>query len=203
MRQFLLATALVGGAVALFFGGRAFLLPLAAQPLGDLSALSTIVSDVQDIAGTGNLAGAKVRIKDLETTWDADEDAMRPKDPEAWGRVDAAADDALSALRAVQPDDAKVTKTLATLQTVLADPAGGGDVPGGVQMVKGIAVSDASGHPLPCEVMIQQVRDEQTAKPGSADVADLLSKATERCNADDDKNANSFSAQALAALAGG
>ena len=202
MRQFLLATALVGGAVTLFFGGRALLLTPAPQPLGDLSALTAILTDVQGIAEKGDLPGARARIKDLETAWDEDEAAMRPMDPEAWGRVDAATDAALSALRAGQPDAATVSEALASLQGVLADPAAAGASPGGVQLVGGIAVTDGAGHPLPCEAMIQQVRDGRAAKPGP-DVADLLSKATERCNADDDRNANAFSAQALAALAGG
>jgi uncharacterized membrane-anchored protein len=47
---------------------------------------------------------------------------MRPKNPVAWGRVDTATDDALSALRAATPDPAAVETALTTLTAVMADP---------------------------------------------------------------------------------
>lgn len=210
MRQFLLATALIAVAVGAFFGGRSWLVPAgsaADAPLGDLSALVTIVADVQDITSAGDLAKAKARITDLETAWDEAQPELQPKNPEAWGRVDGAADDALSALRAGSPDPAEVEATLAALQVALADPAGsGGGESGGVQMVGGVAVTDASGHPLPCEAMLKDITAKRGALKLTAEAAakvdDLVAKATERCNADDDMNADSFSAQALQALAG-
>lgn len=95
MKQFLLATVLVAGAIGAFFGGRAFLVPAqeadgAGPSLGDLSAMAAIVTDVQDIANLGDLVAAKARIKDLETAWDEAESTLQPKNPEAWGRVDGA-----------------------------------------------------------------------------------------------------------------
>lgn len=206
MRQFLLATVLVAGAVAAFAGGRALLTPGVAQPLGDLTALTAIVTDVQAIAKGGDLSAAETRITDLETAWDDAEAAMRPKDPDAWGRVDGATDDALQALRAGQPDPAKVEATLVALQAVLADPSQGAASAGGVVMIGEVAVTDGTGHPLPCETMLTGVKDKQAAGTLTPEVAtkvdDLVAKATERCNADDDKTADSFSAEALAALAG-
>lgn len=212
MKQFLLATVLIVVAVGAFFGGRAVMMPAvpaaaASNPLGDLSAMAAIVSDVQGIAKSGDLEKAKARIKDLETAWDEAQPTLQPKDPEAWGRVDGAADDALSALRAGSPDAAEVETTLAALQVALADPgATGTGESGGVQMIGGIAVTDATGHPLPCEAMLKDISSKSAAvtltAEAAAKVEDLVAKATERCNADDDKNADAFSAQALQALSG-
>lgn len=205
MRQFLLATALVLGAVAVFFGGRVLLAPDATRPLGDLTAMQAIVSDVNAIVGSGDLVKAKARIADLETAWDDAEPTLRPKDPEAWGRVDDGIDAALSALRKENPLAAEASAALDKLQQVMADPAAAAAGSGPVA-VEGIAVTDASGHPLPCEEMIQAVKDKQTGGTGAGDPAaidDLIAKATERCNADDDRNADAFSARALKALGQG
>lgn len=211
MKQFLLATALIAVAVVAFFGGRAALVPsasavAAANPLGDLSAMAAIVTDVQGIAKTGDLPGAKARIADLETAWDDGEATLRPKDPEAWGRVDAAIDGALSALRAGTPDPAEVDTTLSAVQAILADPGqAGGSAAGGVVMIGDIAVTDAEGHPTPCETMLTSVQEKRAAASLTAEAAarvdDLVTRATERCNADDDKTSDSFSAQALQAMA--
>lgn len=214
MRQFLLASALILGAVGLFFGGRAVLMPdaaaVAATPesgpvLGDLTVMTAIVDDVGALASKGDLAGAKARIKDLETAWDEAEPTMRPMDPEAWGRVDGATDAALSALRAGTPDAATVSATLTALRAVMDNPGGGQATAGEVGMVAGVAVTDASGHPIPCEAMLTELKDKlATTPPKPADQAkidDLLAKATERCNADDDRRADEFSAEALSLIA--
>ncbi|MFO1201981.1 MAG: hypothetical protein U1E58_05025 [Tabrizicola sp.] len=204
MRQVLLAVALVAGAVALFIAGRMMLLPGAGQSLGDLAPMQAIVTDVQAIVGTGDLAKAETRITDLESAWDEAEATLRPKDPAAWGRVDDAIDAALSALRAPSPDAQAAGATLVSLQAVMANPAAGAGA-GGAQMIDGIAVTDATGHPLPCEDMLTEVKSRLSTAPATVDrtkLDDLVAKATERCNADDDRNADAFSAQALAALAG-
>jgi hypothetical protein len=209
VKQVLLATALVLGATGAFFGGRAILIPASATvqgpSLGDLSAMAAIVTDVQGIAKTGDIPAAKARITDLETAWDEAQPTLQPKNPESWGRVDAAIDDSLSALRAGRPDPAEVGTTLTALQTALADPSQGGAAAGGVVMIGSVAVTDASGHPLPCEAMLKTVVAQQAtatlAPEAAAKVDDLVAKATERCNADDDKTSDSFSAQALQAMA--
>lgn len=210
MKQFLLATVLIVVAVGVFFGGRTALMPtptaLAAEnPLGDLAAMAAIATDVQVVAKSGDLAGAKARIKDLELAWDAAQPTLQPKNPEAWGRVDGATDAALSALRAGSPDAAEVEMTLAALQAVLADPGQGGMAEsGGVVRIGGVAVTDAAGHPIPCEAMLKDITARRATAALTAEIAakvdDLAARATERCNADDDKVSDGFSAQALQAL---
>ncbi len=208
MKQILLATALIALPVAVFSGVEHYLVPAAAPAaaaapsLGDLSGFAAIVTDTQDIAGNGDLAAAQTRITDLETAWDEAEPALRPQAPLAWGNADDAIDAALSALRAGHPDAAKVTATLAALQSVLADPSGGTAASGPVVQVAGIDVTDAGGHPLPCEMMLSDLRDAvsggKVPQEAAAKVSDLQSRATERCNADDDRRADAFSAEALA-----
>jgi hypothetical protein len=169
--------------------------------LGDLSAYKTIVADTQTIAATGDFAAAEHRITDLETLWDQNASALRQADRAAWNSVDAAADDAFSALRAGTPDGATVTAALATLAATLDAPVPAA-ASGPIQYVSGIAVTDETGRAIPCEDLIGQVRAAiGTATPAAA-VADLQAKALERCNADDDAHADAFSAQALALIKG-
>jgi hypothetical protein len=207
VKQLLLATALIAVPVA---GFTAFTL-LTAQAgvqsagLGDLSPMKTIIADVQTIAATGDMKAAATRITDFETAWDDAAAAMRPLDPTAWGSVDQAADDALSALRTSAPTADTVTATLAALSGALANPAGGAAVAataGAPVMVSGITISDASGRALPCEVMLKSLATALgTAKLADADKATAVgfqTKALERCNADDDQHADEFSAQGLA-----
>jgi hypothetical protein len=205
LRQGLLAVGLIAVPVFGFF----LIWPKVAPPaamaaqspgLGDLSALSIIVADVRKDAEAGDLAAAATRITDLETAWDDAEPAMRPLNPEAWGRVDAATDDALTALRAKAPDPTEVKDTLTVLADTLADPVGAGGEAGAVILVAGIAVTDTNGHPIPCEALLNDVAAALAGAKAPSAVADLRDKATERCNADDDAHADAFSAQALATL---
>ena len=210
MKQILLATALIALPVAVFTAFEVFLAPApaiaataTADPLGDLSAMKTIVSDVETIVATGDLTKAEVRITDFETAWDDAAATMRPMDTNAWGNVDSAADTALSALRSGSPDAATVTAALAGLADSLDNPSGAALVTGAVTLVSGIAVTDEAGRALPCETMLKQVADGLAAST-LADlqpVVDLQTKALERCNADDDTRADGFSAQALGLLA--
>ena len=94
----------------------------AAGPLGDLSPLMTIVTDVQTIAKTGDFTAAEKRITDFETLWDDDEATMKPMNKKAWHHVDDAADAALKALRTKKPDASEVSDTLSALATALGNP---------------------------------------------------------------------------------
>ncbi len=169
--------------------------------LGDLSVYKTIVTDTQAIAATGDFTAAEHRITELETLWDRNAKKLRQADQAAWSTVDSAADGAFSALRAGKPDKASVDNALAKLVNTLEDPIPAA-ASGPTKFVSGIAVTDATGHALPCEVMIGQLRDALGGKAPKAAVADLQSKALERCNADDDAHADAYSAQALALLKG-
>ncbi|MGQ0567834.1 MAG: hypothetical protein ACT4OK_22590 [Gemmobacter sp.] len=176
-----------------------------AAPLGDLAAFEMIATDIRTIAATGDLKAAEVRATDLEAAWDKDAERLRAADPGAWGAVDGAADGLFSALRSSTPDQGQVDAALTALDAALRDP-----VPqlasGGVVLVAGIAVTDDTGRALPCEVMLGTLRDGIAATPPApaiaAQVADFQAKALERCNADDDRNAHAFTAQALALVKG-
>ena len=116
-----LATTTVTGSVAAITAvtaGHA----LAAGPLGDLSSLQAIVTDVQSIAKSGDFAKAQTRITDFETLWDQDEETMKPMNKKAWHHVDDAADAALKALRTKKPDATEVDTTLSALAATLDNP---------------------------------------------------------------------------------
>lgn len=206
MRNFLLSVALIALPALGFALVEMQMAPgaeavTAVSPLGDLAAYRVIVDDTRKIAAGGDLVAAEKRATDLETLWDQNADALQAKDAAAWDVIDAGNDAVFKSLRAASPDAAKVDAALAALQAILAGQGGTG-APASVAQVSGIDVTDANGHPLPCEKMAAAVRDALAGKTAPAQVADLQSKALERCNADDDANSDAFSAQALALLKG-
>jgi hypothetical protein len=81
-------------------------------PLGDLSKFRKITVDTLALAKAGDLKKAEKRITDMETKWDAYENALKSKDSARWTQLDGALDKVLKALRASKPDAATSTKLL-------------------------------------------------------------------------------------------
>lgn len=93
-----------------------FPLASAASKLGDLTKFKKIAVDTEALVNKGDLALAKSRIKDLETSWDEAEAGIKPRAASDWHLIDKGIDNSLSALRANSPNLAECKKALADLR---------------------------------------------------------------------------------------
>jgi Na+-transporting methylmalonyl-CoA/oxaloacetate decarboxylase gamma subunit len=90
---------------------------IAKFPAADVANLRTITADTLAKLDAGDQAGATRRVKDLETTWDADQSSLLAKDPKSWHVLDGQIDTVLTALRAPRPD---TTQEHGALRALLA-----------------------------------------------------------------------------------
>jgi uncharacterized membrane-anchored protein len=88
-------------------------------PPAEVTKFRTIAADTLSKVQAGDQAGARARIKDLETAWDDDQSTLQPLDDSGWTVLDGQLDQVLKALRAGNPDPATETQTLTTLLTSL------------------------------------------------------------------------------------
>ncbi len=86
-----------------------------AAGLGDLRPFQVIAEDTQRLLNQGEVSGAKVRIKELESAWDQAQEQLEPKDPAAWMALDKAIDRALRLVRSGSPDPVASAGALRTV----------------------------------------------------------------------------------------
>lgn len=88
-------------------------------PPPEVAKLRVIVQDTLGMVQSGDQAGAKTRVTDLETTWDDDQSTLEALDRPGWKVVDGQIDAVLTAVRSSKPDATAETQSLTALLTTL------------------------------------------------------------------------------------
>lgn len=88
--------------------------------LGDLTSFQTIEKDTLNLVEKGDLSAAKLRVNDLEYTWDNSEASLRPRDKTKWTEIDNTIDDVLTQIRSVNPDPAACKSAIETSLAALS-----------------------------------------------------------------------------------
>jgi uncharacterized membrane-anchored protein len=88
-------------------------------PTDEVSTFRAITIDTLTRVQAGDQAGAKARIADLETAWDDSQKRLEPLDETGWTVLDGQIDEALTAVRAEQPDVATERQALTALRDSL------------------------------------------------------------------------------------
>jgi uncharacterized membrane-anchored protein len=84
-------------------------------PPAEVTTFRVIVGDTLAKVRAGDPNGAKARITDLETAWDEDQSTLQPLNDTGWAVLDGQIDNALTAVRAGQPDPTEEKQALTTL----------------------------------------------------------------------------------------
>ncbi|SEC25467.1 Uncharacterized membrane-anchored protein [Nocardioides exalbidus] len=88
-------------------------------PTTSVAGYRTIVTDTQSLVAADDQAGARTRITDLETAWDADATTLTAKNCQAWTYVDGEIDAVLTSVRASSPDPATEDQAMTHLLDTL------------------------------------------------------------------------------------
>ncbi|CAM2764510.1 hypothetical protein [Skermania piniformis] len=88
-------------------------------PADTVASFRAITTDILDRVRSGDQAGARARITDLETAWDDAQPRLQPLDEAGWGAVDQRIDAALTAVRANPPDSTAEIGALTALSSTL------------------------------------------------------------------------------------
>jgi len=91
----------------------------ATAPLGNLSTYRKITTDMLGLVRANDVAQAKARATDLETSWDNGQARLKPMNPDKWSSLDTAIDAVLKKLRAPQPDTAACSTSLQSLSDLI------------------------------------------------------------------------------------
>jgi uncharacterized membrane-anchored protein len=89
------------------------------SPLGDLSSFRKIEEDTLSLVNAGDLSAAKLRVDDLEYTWDNAEAKLKPMNQAKWTEIDDSIDKVLRQLRAVHQDAEACKESLESSLAVL------------------------------------------------------------------------------------